>query len=225
MRATEFLTELEVDRGILDIMRKKGYKELGHGQDQLVFLEPRTKMILKIFGTNSSQSGSAGSTGLTFPQETFKAYADFCAANPDNPFLPYFSGWETFEFKGKRYLQIRCERLFKGSQHVEFFHMLEEIARAAKNDRNGAKAYLDDMIGDPDDDYNYNDVADYGPMLTLIGGEEGFYKFWDTLYQLGKIADRGGFHVDLHDENFMLGSDGEIVISDPFFSGWGKRER
>ena len=220
MRATEFLTELEVDRGILDIMRKKGYQELGHGQDQIAYLEPGSGMVLKIFGTNYSASGRAGSNSLTFAQRTFKAFADFCAANPDNPFLPYFSGWETFEFRGQRYLQIRCERLFKGQKYAKFFPLLEEIADAAENSRNNAKEFLDDLINS-----EYSDVVDVGSLLTLLGGEEGFYQLWNTINQLGKIADREGFRVDLHDENFMLGSDGEIVISDPFFSGWDKRNK
>lgn len=220
MRASQFLSELDVAPGIKQALKQKGYKELGHGQDQLVFLEPRSKMILKIFGTNNSNAGSAGSNGLTFPQQTFKAFADYCAAHPDNEFLPYFSGWETFEFEGQRYLQIRCERLFPGQKYADFFPLLKDIADAAENSRNNAKEVLDDLINS-----EYSDVVDVGSLLTLLGGEEGFYQLWDTIYQLGKIADREGFRVDLHDENFMLGSDGEIVISDPFFSGWDKRNK
>jgi len=222
MRASQFLSELDVAPGIKQALKQKGYKELGHGQDQLVFLEPRSKMILKIFGTNNSNAGSAGSNGLSFPQQTFKAFADYCAAHPDNEFLPYFSGWETFEFEGQRYLQIRCERLFPGTKYRAIFGMLEEIADGAKNNKNGAKAFLDDKMDD-DDGWNGNDQEQMGQLITMLGGEAEYYLLWQTLYELGTIAERGGFHIDLHDENFMLGSDGHIVISDPFFSGWGKR--
>lgn len=224
MRAAQFLSELSVDTGIKQALKQKGYKELGHGQDQLVFLEPRTKMILKIFGTNNSHNGSAGSGGLTFPQETFKAFADYCAKHPDNPFLPIFSGWETFEFKGQRYLQIRCERLFPGTKYRSVFGMLEEISSSAANNKGGAKDFLDDKMDD-DDDWGGNEYDRMGQLITMLGGEAEYYLLWQTLYELAAIADRGGFHIDLHDENFMLGSDGHIVISDPFFSGWGKRDR
>jgi hypothetical protein len=38
---------------------------------------------------------------------------------------------------------------------------------------------------------------------------------------LKKVARKIGLgNLDLHSGNFMLGSDGEIVISDPFFAGW-----
>ena len=224
MRASQFLSELTVDTGIKQALKQKGYKELGHGQDQLVFLEPGSGMILKIFGTNRSQNGSAGSNGLTFPQQTFKAFADYCAKRPDNQFLPYFSGWETFEFGGQRYLQIRCERLFPGTKYRSIFGLLEEMSSEAALHKNGAKIFLKDKMED-DDDWGENEYERMGQLITMLGGEEQYYLLWKTLSELGDIADRGGFHVDLHDENFMLGSDGHIVISDPFFSGWGKRDR
>lgn len=218
MRASQFLSELTVAPGIKQVLKQKGYKELGSGQDQLVYLEPKSDMILKIFGTNYSTAGSAGSKGLTFPQQTFKAFADYCTTRPDNNFLPQFSGWETFEFAGQRYLQIRCERLFPGNKFRSIFGLLEEISDSAESNRNGAKAFLDDKMGD-------YDSADMAQLINMIGGEAEYYLLWQTLYELSVIARRGGFNMDLHDENFMLGSDGHIVISDPFFSGWGKRDR
>jgi hypothetical protein len=227
MRANEFLTELSVDTGIVKALKAKGYMapsgipnaEIPKGEDQMVFMEPGTGLILKIFGTNKSRAADAGSNSLSFPQKTFTLFADYCAANPNNKFLPKFSGWETFEFKGKRYLQIRCERLYTGRNNVAFFNKLADIAKHAEYSKDGAKDYFDEMIHD-----GYYDVTDYGPLITLIGGEEDFYEFWDTIYQLGKIAYSNGCQLDLHDENFMLNSNGGIVISDPFFSGWSKRD-
>jgi hypothetical protein len=179
MRANEILTELVVATGITDILKQKGYKRLGAGQDQLVFLEPGSKMVLKIFGTN--ESSSAGSDNLSFPQQTFVAFAKYCAANPNNEFLPYFSGWETFDFNGKRYLQIRCERMFAGSKY-HVFGVLEDIADSM-DDGGDPEEYLANLI----DDGNWWGET-VGSVIT------------------------------------MLGSDGHIVISDPFFSGWAKRE-
>ena len=49
-------------------------------------------------------------------------------------------------------------------------------------------------------------------------GEDGFKLLWKTMKDLSKIADHKGYNLDLHSKNFMLGSDGHIVISDPFFA-------
>lgn len=217
MKAHEIINELEVAPGIVTILTKKGYTKLGSGQDQLVFLEPGSGMILKIFGTN--KGSEAGSDELTFPQKTFVAFSDYCEKNPNNEFLPYFSGWETFEFEGKKYLQIRCERLFSGTQYAKIFSLLSNIAKEAENSANGANEYIESMLGD-----DWHDSSTLGQLFTMLGDEAGFKLFWKTINELGKIADSNGFRMDLYADNFMLGSDGHIVISDPFFSGWGKRE-
>ena len=219
------LNELKVDPGITAALLKKGYREVGHGMDQLVFLEPGSKMILKIFGTNKVATPG----NLSYPQKSFIAFADYCAANPDNQFLPYFSGWETFEFAGQTYLQIRTERLFPGEYIRNVMHLLEQIVDIIKNrpglepgevlwriDRDG----LDYVSGNDEE----QDPSGLEPLMLMMGGEAEFNQFVNTCSDLVRIAKKQGFYVDLHADNFMLGSDGHIVINDPFFSGWSKRE-
>lgn len=212
MKSHEFLTEYNVHTGIIDILKRKGYQYIGRGQDQIAFLEPDTGMVLKIFGSSTKR----GQTGFTKPQQSFKAFADYCQANPNNPFLPQFSGWETFEFKGRTYLQIRMERLFDFPGVQKWARELEEIADMAT------------MDDDPDEKESYIDLAmnvpnDAGRELLTHLGEEGFNQLWKTIQELQVIANKNGFYLDLHEGNFMLGSDGHIVISDPFFTGWANR--
>lgn len=66
-----------------------------------------------------------------------------------------------------------------------------------------------------------NNVID---TVMQLGGEQEFELFVKTCSDLARIAKQQGFYLDLHADNFMLGSDGHIVINDPFFSGWSKRE-
>ena len=56
-------------------------------------------------------------------------------------------------------------------------------------------------------------------QLIIHLGEEGLRKLWDTIGMLNKVAQKNGYYLDLHGGNFMLGSDGTPVISDPFYMG------
>ena len=212
MRAIEFIAEANIDIGIDSALRQKGYKRLGKGVDQNVYLEPGTGMVMKIFRSNAS---STGGDHLTPGQKTFKAFADYCLANPDNEFLPNFSGWETFKFNNMLYLQIRTERMFPIDPDRGYF--LEELATAA---RLSTQAWQKDQFIDTaiNDDTIYDETT-RAEMLSMLGSD-GFNQLWDTINDLNQIAIDGRFKMDLHGGNFMLGSDGHIVISDPFFIGW-----
>ena len=215
MRATEFLLEAYTDRSIEGILKKKGYKKLGSGVDQTAYLAP-DGMILKIFGT--SRSSKNGSVQLTKAQKTFKAFADYCKAHPNNPFLPQFSDWNLFHYKDKPYLQIKMERLFPFTSGAEGINdLLENLAGYAEIS-NSSKA-KERFINRYSDSAGYY-VDAFNKLIGLVG-EDGFNQLWNTIYDLKQVAKKVGLgNLDLHSGNFMLGSDGQIVISDPFFAGW-----
>jgi hypothetical protein len=217
MKVNEVLTEAYTSDKIRAILQKKGYKFLGKGVDQTAYLAP-DGMILKIFGT--SHMAKKGSMELTKSQKTFKAYADYCLAHQDNKFLPQFSDWTMFEFEGKPYLQIKMERLFpftKGASGMNY--VLSHIADKAERG-NSPKQKQDFLKSYENRNWGLQNTDNFNKLMTLVG-EDGFNKLWDTITDLKKVARKIGLgNLDLHSGNFMLGSDGEIVISDPFFAGW-----
>lgn len=228
MRAEEFLSEAYSDPGIRKVLQKKGYKYLGQGVDQTAYLAP-DGMILKIFGT--SRSSKNGSLELTRAQKTFKAYADYCKAHANNPFLPQFSDWNMFQYKGKPYLQIKMERLFEfnaGASGIE--DILADIAENAENSKDPKRKeqFINKFINErkKNDWWSYDNVTPTTALAfkKLIGliGENGFNQLWDTIYDLRQVSKKLRLsNLDLHSGNFMLASDGQIIISDPFFAGWG----
>lgn len=227
MKSVEFLSEAYIHPDINNIMKKKGYKYLDAGADQTVYVAP-DGMILKIFGTNTNSKD--GSLELTTAQKTFKAFADYCNAHSNNPFLPKFSDWNMFEYKGKPYLQIKMERLFPfkgGASGIE--DVLEEIAEDAEQtkDPKVKEKFILSYTGEYDDPSKWHlghsaskkSIDEFQRLIGLIG-EDGFHLLWDTIYDLGQVARKIGLsNLDLHGGNFMLNSDGHIVISDPFFAG------
>ena len=200
--------------GIKKVLTQKGYKFLGHGQDQDAYLAP-DGTILKIFGFER------GSQGLSLGQRSFVDFANFCQENSNNPFLPQFGGWEPFDFQGQRYIQIKCERLFdlgKSKLHgvaEQLENLVDDIDcwGAVK----GLHNFLNNNVDDEYADTGYRNET--GKLVMLIGGESQLKLFAQTVEQLAKLARKRRYRLDLHSGNFMLGSDGEIVINDPFFTG------
>lgn len=199
-----------MDSDIKKVLTQKGYKFLGHGQDQDAYLAP-DGTILKIFGFEE------GATGLSKGQQSFIDFANFCMDNPDNPFLPQFGGWDQFDFKGQRYLQIKSERLFPADKGKISYvgNRLEDLVDDIVDEgpQKGVEYFLQ---WGTDDDELYKET---GAVVTLLGGKENLKLFAKTVAQLSQIARKKGYRLDLHSGNFMLGSDGEIVINDPFFTG------
>lgn len=212
--AEEIVDEASMSPEVKKHMVKQGYKFLGHGQDQDAYLAPDGS-ILKIFGYERD------SRGFSFSQRSFIDFANFCRAHPNNPFLPQFGGWEPFVLNGQQYLQIKCERLFDFSKAKVsgIADMLEELVTSVE--RHGAEKGFSNFM--------FNHVVDYeastydndntAKLMMLLGGEEQVKLFCKTVEQLDNLAQKKRYRLDLHAGNFMLGSDGEIVINDPFFTG------
>lgn len=221
--AKHLMKEAYTDPSIRDILKKKGYTKIGSGLDQTAYLAPDGS-VLKIFGTSRNAKNSIE---LTPAQKIFKAFADYCLAHPDNEFLPQFSDWTTFRYKGMPYLQIKMERLFPFSDGGEgadgWNDILAKIAKEAEHSKtNEAKQeWLKKYIYTKRNDW----VQEKAEQLIMHMGGNGFNKLWDTIYDLGQLANRIGLgNLDLHGGNFMLGSDGEIVIIDPFYAGRNPKE-
>ena len=213
MKINEILTEAKMDPEIKKILTQKGYKFLGRGQDQDAYLAP-DGTILKIFGYER------GSQGFSEGQQSFIDFANFCMKNSNNPFLPQFGGWNQFEFKGQKYLQIKCERLFdfKKAKAGPIAEQLAELVERVE--AYGAEKGFERFM-----QYNYDEFGAYdeqqavGSLIALVGGEAEVKLLCKTIEQLSRLARQKNYGLDLHRGNFMLGSDGEIVINDPFFTG------
>jgi hypothetical protein len=221
MRATDFVTEADFDPGIRDELQRQGYRFLGSGVDQQAYLAP-DGTVMKIFGTQHSRKGS---TKLTRAQKAFKLFADYCRANSSNPFLPEFSDWNMFHYDDRPYLQIKSERLFEFPGNLKVWaRILEDIAVYARWGNTNARKqdWLQQKLINPDTWIDIYRVDSVSSLLVHLG-ENGFNQLWGTIHQLAQLAEQNGIMLDLHDGNFMLGSDGHIVISDPFFTGYGSR--
>lgn len=211
MKSQEFIPEQELeeysqtDVGIRRALEKKGYKFLAAGVDQSAYLEPGTNMVLKVFGTQED------SDNFSEDHLMFFKWAKFCDKHKDNQFLPKFFGYDSFIFKGNRYLQIRQEKLYDLDQNTA--DLLEELA---------------DQVEFGDDGYGFNTFVkllpiEYGPEieqayknLVILVGIKNVRKLYDTIKKINNIGDQNSWILDLHGSNFMKRVDGTPVIVDPW---------
>lgn len=234
MKMTELLIEYELRKYYSDIdpgiIKRLGdpekYQRLGkRGADQIAFLEKATGLVLKIFGTSSG----AASPGLTKAQQSFKTFYDLSKADPGNEFLPNIVEYAPFTYKGKPYLQIRMERLFEfGAGSKNWNYVLAEMAEAVETGKDFNKFWAEADKPIPKTGSITNRIRKMTRRETMQQvmihlGKEGAKKLWDTVTKLKAVAKKNGYMLDLHDGNFMLGSDGTPIISDPFFMGWGSK--
>lgn len=215
MRATEFINEASrIPDDFVETLTDQGYKKLGRGADQVALMAPDGS-VLKIFGVPWGSPGTG--LELTRPQKVFKAFVDFCNANRDNPFLPQFSDWQTTEFDGDTFILVKMERLFPFTGTEKWASFLESIADRAQriNTPEEKEEFIDDHLN-ADAHFGASRSAEVFSHL----GDEGFNLLWDTIYQLGLLGKQLGLRqLDLHEGNFMVTDEGQIVIADPFYTG------
>lgn len=208
MRVHEFIDEQVLDefsmfdRGIRKELENKGYQALGAGVDQEAYLEPGGQTVLKIFGTQGNKDK------LSPDQKMFAKWAEFCQRNSDNPFLPRYSGWTPFKYKGETYLQIRTE-LLRRPKNPKERNLVAAIARLG---------YAFERYGISFLDLSKNKLS--APSYRLVSqavGEDNVPLLMNTLLELiHKTITKKRYNWDLHPGNIMLRPNGQVVINDPY---------
>jgi hypothetical protein len=200
---------------ITKYLKARGYKLLGKGVDQTAFLEPSTGEVLKVFGSHWSGDNPS--------HHMFKYWADYCKKHSSNPFLPKFSGWTefTYEADGKKYLQIRMEKLQKLPNKLG--SVLSDLSYEIESSDNPRvlKQKIIKCLGMQDEEMwkhaglNINFFDEINKLAILLG-EKDFNLLIDTIIDLSKIAKKQNYDIDLHNGNFMHRNDGTPIIVDPW---------
>jgi len=202
-----------VNVGISQALAKKGYQYLGGGIDKQAYLEPGTGQVYIVFGYRNNFNE------FSPDQRMFIDWITYCNANKNNPHLPKFSGFDTFQYGGKNYIQARMEPLQELSSEVgELVAQIDDVVNAQKKKQNFKKqiknisSYATFASSEEGNStyYEIEDVVDY------LGGEQAAMNLLQTVYQVKKFARQHRFSIDLHRGNYMRRPDGTIVVNDPF---------
>jgi|LakMenE01Jun11ns_1017448.scaffolds.fasta_scaffold9907661_2 predicted RNA binding protein YcfA (HicA-like mRNA interferase family) len=209
-------TELEEMAGVINVgisqaLAKKGYKYLGGGIDKQAYLEPGTGQVLIVFGYRK------GHDNFSPDQRMFIDWINYCNANKDNAHLPQFSGFESFQFGGKNYIQARMEPLRELPDEVGYVVAhLDEVVKKKKTDYKKELQTISQFAthsSAEEDNSTYYELED---IVQYLGGEQAAINLLTTVYKVKKFARQHNFSIDLHRGNYMARSDGTIVVNDPF---------
>ena len=202
IRADEAIPHLEemagkVHGGVRKALMAKGYKYLGGGIDKQAYLEPGGQVLI-VFGYRP------GNTEDFSPdQRMFIDWINYCNANKNNPSLPRFSGFESFEFQGKNYIQARMEALQELTPDLRrIVHYIDQFT---------------DQIGKRDFDQVFAKLGtDAEAIVRYLGGRQSAERLLKTVHTVDKFGRKHGYSLDLHSGNYMQRADGTIVVNDPF---------
>jgi hypothetical protein len=192
-------------------LQAAGYKKLGIGADSTVWAKDDS-YVIKILMPDDPNSQA---------EKVFQKFYEFCQQHPKLSCLPKFNEVNTIDIGGKDYTQIEMEKLtpivnntFEEAMVWALSDMVsdnlswEEVVKELLNPNtwNGGMTrvmrkmtmFVPQRMNSPEFNKTYSQL----------------YEVMRQLYQTGQI---NKFGWDLHTENVMQRSNGQLVIIDPWF--------
>ena len=211
--AIAYLEEMagEIHGGVRKALMAKGYKYLGSGIDKQAYLEPGTGQVYIVFGYRKNFSE------FSPDQRMFIDWINYCNKNANNPHLPKFSGFDTFQYGGKNYIQARMEALKELPDEVgDLVGQLDQVTKKKFKDYRKPLRTAAQYATFQSSEEGNNTWYELEDVIEYLGGEQAAKNLLQTLYQVQKFAKQHKFNIDLHRGNYMQRPDGTIVVNDPF---------
>jgi hypothetical protein len=200
-----------INVGISQALAKKGYQYLGGGIDKQAYLEPGTGQVLIVFGYRKGQKD------FSPDQRMFIDWITYCNKNANNPHLPKFSGFESFQFGGQNYIQARMEPLRELPDEVgDLVGQLDQVTKKKFKDYRKPLRTAAQYATFQSAEMGNNTWYELEDVIEYLGGEQAAEALLQTVYQVQKFAKKHRFSIDLHRGNYMQRPDGTIVVNDPF---------
>ena len=198
--------------GISQYLANKGYQYLGGGIDKQAYLEPGTGQVLIVFGYRKGQKD------FSPDQRMFIDWINYCNKHRNNPHLPRFSGFESFQFHGQNYIQARMEALQELPEEIGYLvgHIEEVIQRVGRKKFDDA---IESIASYAQDSSYEGDAAvwyDIKTAIKMLGGKKAAKNLLETVETVANFGQKHGFSIDLHRGNYMQRPNGTIVVNDPF---------
>jgi hypothetical protein len=230
MRAHEFtnLNEAEADtpnaEEIFHRLRQAGYSPLGDGQESEVWSRDEGTVIKILMPAYSDDPFDKRKRAMDMAEKSFKVFYNFCQAHTNLPCLPKFKeigGVHHALFKLGRnyYRQIAMEKLKKIPNGSFQEYMVWLLGDSASTKCSWSD--MTELMIEPPDEWGGRDFStNVNAMLRDKYQSAMYAQLFACLQELYGEAIHNNIGFDLHTENCMMRSNGDLVITDPFY---GKR--
>lgn len=192
-------------------LSKAGYKKIGAGLDAMVWTKDAGTVSKIIVPANQQDN-----------IESFVSFYKVCMKNSHLPTLPKFYEVEgepylRFSLSGAKFAQFNMEKLKKiPTNSIDEFvvWLMSDLAMKSIDWSKAQKSLFD-----PDSYIGENGEAIVN-KLKKIGKERlDYYRLlYNTMIKLRRKSKKLGYDWDLHTENVMMRSNGDLVITDPWMS-------
>jgi hypothetical protein len=201
----------EIHGGVRKALMDKGYKYLGSGIDKQAYLEPGTGQVLIVFGYRKGQKD------FSPDQRMFINWINYCNKNQSNPHLPKFTGFESFKFQGKNYIQARMEPLQELPDEIGYLvQHIDEVIKKQKKDYSKELQTIAQYAMHTFNDEGGGMWYELKDAVKHLGGKKAAANLLNTVYDVKRFGRKQGYTIDLHKGNYMQRTDGTIVVNDPF---------
>ena len=203
---SQYAHEIEIKLG------DAGYKKLGIGADSTVWAKDDS-YVIKILMPDDPSSQA---------EKVFKKFYEFCQQHSKLSCLPKFNEINTIDIGGKDYTQIEMEKLSPIINNTFEEAMIWALSDMANKDKS-----WDEVVQELQNPNSWNGgntrvmrkmpefVRQRMNLPAFNNTYSQLYEVMKNLYQTGDIND---FGWDLHTENVMQRSNGQLVIIDPWFN-------
>jgi predicted N-acetyltransferase YhbS len=193
-------------------LRELGYEHIGSGADARVWAKDDSHVI-KILMPDDPRSKA---------EQVFQKFYEFCQQHPKVSCLPKFNEVNTIEIGGNDYTQIEMEKLSPIPTNT-----FEEAMVWALSDMVSENLSWETVVQEllNQDSWSGGSTRVMRKMpefvrqrMNLPGFISTYSQLYEVMRQLYQTGQINRFGWDLHTENVMQRSNGQLVIIDPWFN-------
>ena len=198
-------------REITTKLQNAGYAKIGSGADATVWAKDESHVIKILMPDDPSSQA----------EKVFQKFYEFCQTHPKLSCVPKFNEVNTIDIGGKDYTQIEMEKLtpiVNNTFEEAMVWALSDMVDTNMSWGEAVKELLNPNTWNGGSTRVMRKMPEFvRQRMNLPGFISTYSQLYEVMKQLYQTGQINKFGWDLHTENVMQRSNGQLVIIDPWF--------